>query len=71
MTGLLNRLFGHRPAEVALAPLLDPTLGLLRWDEDAEGWVGEIAQGPKPAERRASISAPARQGSTRPQRCSV
>lgn len=44
MTGLLNRLFGHRPAEEPLAPLLDPALGLLRWDEDAEGWVGDIAR---------------------------
>lgn len=43
MTGLLNRWFGPRPAEAPLAPLRDPALGPLRWDEDAEGWVGEIA----------------------------
>lgn len=43
MTGLLNRWFGPRPTEAPLAPLRDPALGLLCWDEDAEGWVGEIA----------------------------
>ena len=41
MTGLLNRWFGPRPAEAPLAPLRDPALGPLRWDEDAEGWVGK------------------------------
>lgn len=40
--GLLSRWFGNRPAAAALAPLIDPTLGRLRWDEDSEGWVGDI-----------------------------
>ncbi len=44
MTGLLNRWFGPRPSEAPLAPLRDPALGLLCWDEEAEGWVGEIAE---------------------------
>ena len=37
---LLRKLFG--PKRPGLPPITYPVLGELRWDRDAEGWVGEV-----------------------------
>ncbi|MEI7842711.1 MAG: hypothetical protein WCI39_06740 [Gallionellaceae bacterium] len=39
---IFQRLFG-RKEEPSLPPLNDPTLGVLHWNADSEGWVGVVA----------------------------
>jgi hypothetical protein len=39
---MLKRLFSRAPKEQPLPPQRHPELGLLTWNQDADGWTGEL-----------------------------
>jgi hypothetical protein len=46
---LFKNLFRNKASTPPLPPLQDSVLGVLKWDEDCEGWVAPLPTGPSSA----------------------